>query len=133
MDVVARTAPDVVLVDAELSEPEVSDQTRRLHREAPDSAIVVVGREDDGASILGAMEVGARAHVPEVAEPKALVDAIRRAADGEDPLKEEIAGRPDLVEKVVDAVRDAWAAPNASGPQPLTSREMEILRHVAHG
>jgi DNA-binding NarL/FixJ family response regulator len=133
LPVVARTAPDVVLVDTELSQPDVSGHTRRLHIEAPDSAIVVVGGEDDDASIVGAVEVGARAHVSQAAEPEELVTAIRRAAEGGDPLKEEIVARPELMERVVDAVRDAYVASEAGSGIPLTTRELEVLRHVADG
>jgi DNA-binding NarL/FixJ family response regulator len=133
LPVVARTTPDVVLLDTELSEPDVCGHTRRLHHEAPDSALVVVGREDDDASIIGAIEVGARAHVAEFAAPDELVSAIRRAADGEDPLKEEILARPDLVERVVDAVREAYLPAGEASAVPLTGRELEILRYVADG
>ena len=134
LPVVARTTPDVVLLDTELSEPDVCGHTRRLHHEAPDSAFVVVGREDDDASILGAIEVGARAHVAEAAGPDELVSAIRRAADGEDPLKEEIVARPDIVERVVDAVRDGgYKSVDDRTATPLTGRELEILRYVADG
>lgn len=132
LPVVADHAPDVLLVDAELSEPNVSEDTRRLGQKAPGSAIVVVSREDDEASVLGAIEVGARAHVPEGAGATELVDAIRGAAEGKDQLKEKVLARPELVECVVDAVREAYV--HADGPDiPLTARELEVLRCLASG
>lgn len=131
--VVAETGPDVVLVDVGLEEPSVAAATRRLTLGARESAVVVVGGADDDASILGAIAVGAAAHVAEVAEPAELVAVIRRAADGEDPLKEELIARPDLVERMVDAVRDGFLPPDGRSTISVTPRELDVLRHLASG
>jgi DNA-binding NarL/FixJ family response regulator len=132
MAVVDRATPDVVLVDVDLPVPEVTAATRRLHQEAPESALVVMGREDDDASIVGAVEVGAVAHVPAMAAPGELVATIRRAAEGEDPLKDELSSRPDLLERIVESIRDSILA--EPGPtNPLTPRELDVLVQVAAG
>jgi DNA-binding NarL/FixJ family response regulator len=132
MAVVDRATPDVVLVDVALPEPEVTAATRRLHQGAPESALVVMGRDDDDASIVGAVEVGAVAHVAETAAPAELVATIRRAADGEDPLTDELIGRPDLVERIVESIRESILA-DARPTNPLTPRELEVLVQVAAG
>ena len=62
-------APDVIVLDVELNEPSTSAATHRLAQEAPDSGIVVLGGEDDDASILEAIEIGAMGHVPAIALP----------------------------------------------------------------
>jgi DNA-binding NarL/FixJ family response regulator len=131
MSVIDAAAPDVVLVDVPL-DADAADAVRRMHQGAPDSPLVVLGGEDDDASIIEAMEVGATAHVAEVAEPAELVATIRRVADGEDPLKDELIARPDLVERILDNVRDTIMADRES-TNPLTTRELEILALVAGG
>jgi DNA-binding NarL/FixJ family response regulator len=130
--VVGEAAPDVILVNLPPDEPGAAEDARQLRREAPLSAIVVLGGEDNDASIVEALEVGATGHVAERAEPAELVATIRRVAEGHDPLKDEISGRPDLVERIIDVVRQTFIAgrPHAS---PLTPRELEILRLVAAG
>ncbi len=129
--VIDAAAPDVVLVDVP-QEADAADAVRRMHQGAPDSPLVVLGGEDDDASIIEAMEVGATAHVAEVAEPAELVATIRRVAEGEDPLKDELIARPDLVERILDNVRDTIMADRES-TNPLTTRELEILALVAGG
>lgn len=131
--VVAETDPDVVLVDVGLEDPSIAAATRRLTQGAHRSAVVVVGGADDGASILGAIAVGAAAHVSEIAEPAELVAVIRRVAGGEDPLKEELIARPDLVKRVVDAVRDGSLGSDGHATMMVTPRELVILRHLASG
>jgi DNA-binding NarL/FixJ family response regulator len=131
--VVAESDPDVVLVDVGLEEPSVAAATRRLTQGARGSAVVVVGGADNGASILEAIAVGAAAHVAELAEPGELVAVIRRVADGRDPLKESLIARPDLVEQMVDAVRHGFIGPEDRSTISVTSRELDVLRHLASG
>ena len=133
LPVMQERAPDVVVLDVELQEPEATAAGRRLSQEASAPAIVVLGGEDDDASIFEAIEVGATAHVAAVAQPRELVAVIRRVADGEDPLKEELIGRPDLVDRIVEAVREGFRRQDEGSSNPLTARELEILRHVADG
>jgi DNA-binding NarL/FixJ family response regulator len=126
-------APDVFVIDVELHEPSTNAAARRLTHEAPSSGIVVVGREDDDASILDAIEIGATGHVAAAAEPAELIAVIRRVADGEDPLKDEVIGRPDLIDRIMDGFRETFRRADEPQPIPLTPRELEILRHVAAG
>lgn len=129
--VVDEVAPDVVLIETTLPEPEATAATRRLRRDSPDSAIVVLGGDDD-ASIVGSVEAGAVAHVAVMAEPAELVATIRRAANGEDPLKAELINRPELVERFVEEVRGSMLA----DPRPsdtLTARELDVLAAIAAG
>ena len=130
--VVEVSAPDIVLVDVELQEPSASAATRRLTRDSS-PAVVIVGGEDDDASIMGAMEVGASGHVAAVAQPADFVAVIRRVADGEDVLRDEVVGRPDLVDKVVEAFRDGFRHHDEPADIPLSPRELEVLRQVAGG
>lgn len=130
--VVAEVSPDVVLVDVGDGNQASTDAARRLRQEAPDSAFVIVGRGDADSSIVGAVAVGAEGHVSEHAEPAELVATIRRAADGDDPLKDDLIGRPDLVDRIVDGVRDSILA-DRRGANPLTPRELEMLGYVAQG
>ncbi len=129
---VDEVAPDVLLVDVALPRPEAAEATLRLRQGAPESALVVMGRDDDDASIVGAVEVGAVAHVAEMAEPAELVATIRRAAEGEDPLKDELARRPDLVDRIVDGMRESILA-DLRPTRSLTPRELDVLTHVAAG
>jgi len=126
-------APDVFVLDVELQEPITSAATHRLAQESPGSGMVIVGGEDDDTSILDAIEIGAMGHVAAVAQPAELVAVIRRVADGEDPLKDEVIDRPDLVDKIIDGLRESYRHADDVRPHPLTPRELEVLQLVAEG
>ena len=129
--VIGETDPDVVLVDEEFRQPEATEATRRLHHDAPESVLVVLGGDND-ESIVGAVQIGATGHVASTAEPAELVATIRRVADGEDPLKDELVSRPDLVERILDGVRESLVEGQPTS-HPLTPRELEVLTNVAAG
>jgi DNA-binding NarL/FixJ family response regulator len=131
--VVEDGPPDIFVIDVELNEPSTSAATRRLTQEAPRSGIVVMGRQDDDDSLLEAIEIGATGHVGAEAEPAELVAVIRRVADGEDPLKDEVIGRPDLVDRIMEGFRESFRRAEEPPTIPLTSRELDILHHVAAG
>jgi DNA-binding NarL/FixJ family response regulator len=131
--VLDEAPPDIFVIDVELDEPTASAATRRLTQEAPDSGIVVVGRENDDSSILEAIEIGANGHVPAAADPAELVAVIRRVAEGEDPLKDEVIGRPDLIDRIMEGFRESFRRSEEPPTIPLTPRELAILRHVAAG
>jgi two-component system response regulator DegU len=130
--VVDEAAPDVVLVDVSSPTSDSTDATRRLRKGAPESGFIVMGRDDDDASIVEAAEVGATAHVAAMAEPGELVAAIRAVAGGEDPLKDELITRPDLMERIVDGMRGSILA-DTDHPATLSPRELDVLTLVATG
>jgi NarL family two-component system response regulator LiaR len=126
-------APDVFLLDVKLQEPSTNVATHRLAQESPGSGIVLVGGEDDDASILDAIDIGAKGHVSSVVKPAELVAVIRKVAEGEDPLKDEVIGRPDLVDKIMEGFRESIRRADDWSSNPLTPRELDVLRHVAQG
>ena len=131
MSAIDETDPDVVLVDVEFPRPDATEATRRLHQGAPESVLIVMGGDDD-ASIVGAVAMGATARVASTVEPAELVATIRRVAEGRNPLTDELVGRPDLIERIVDGIRESIEAEHPP-THPLTPRELEVLTHVAAG
>jgi two-component system, NarL family, response regulator DevR len=128
---IVATDPDVVLVDVDFPQPEATQSALRMHQGAPESDLIVMGG-DEGASIVEAVEIGATAHVASTARPAELASTIRRVADGEDPLKDELMNRPDLVERIVDDIRDSLAV-EYPPTHPLSPREFEVLMYVGAG
>lgn len=127
-----EASAQVFLVGSTLTEPSDLEAARRLRRATPESAIVVLGGDSDATTTVGAIEAGAVAHVPDVADAVDLVNTIRRVAEGQDPLKDALVARPELIERVVDTIREGVLT-EARLPNPMTPREREILELVAAG
>jgi NarL family two-component system response regulator LiaR len=132
LSIIDEAAPDVILVDVPFGESSATITARRLRRDTPRSALIVLGGEDDDASIIGAVEIGAMGHVAEFAQPDELVATIRSVAEGEDPIKSELSSRPDLVDRIVDDVRTTILE-GEDITNPLTPRELDMLGMAALG
>jgi DNA-binding NarL/FixJ family response regulator len=134
-DLSADEAPDILVVDVDLPDPAAVEATRRLRRQSPDSALVILARDADDEAVFRAVQTGASAHVTDDDGPGELVDAIRRVAEGEDPLIETVAERPALAQRVAGAYREL-AIRGAARPERkgrVSPRQLEILRLVARG
>ena len=130
--VVKGLSPDVIVVSGQSADAAAVDATRQLRRLAPQSAVVVMGGEDDDASMVEAVQIGAAARIAEVAEPEQLVGTIRVVAHGGQPLRDELRARPDLLDQVLDTIQEAIVA-DRPPTNPLTEREGEVLGLVALG
>jgi DNA-binding NarL/FixJ family response regulator len=78
---VAAAAPDVVILDRLLPQPEHSEAVLRHVRETlPDAAILLISGMPDEDLAGEAREAGADGHVSKAANADALADAVRRVA-----------------------------------------------------
>lgn len=135
VDLANEEPADVLVVDVDLPDPDAIEATRRLKRQSPDAGMVIIARQDDDESVFRAVQAGATAHVADDDGPAELVEAIRRVADGEDPLAEIVSERPAVAQRIADAYRElAVLGPGSpEGKGVISPRQLEILRLVAQG
>jgi CheY-like chemotaxis protein len=93
IDMVARTAPDVVLMDLHLPDGSGVEATRLLtarHRDVP--VLVMTMSEEDGA-IVAALGAGARGYLVKSAGRDEILSAVRAVASGDAVFSAGIAAR----------------------------------------
>lgn len=127
--------PDVVLMEMDLTAPGLLNSVQRLRRECAEAAVVVVSHRDGDEELFQAALAGASGHVAEGDHPSELVETIRQAALGDEPIGQRIARRPEVSRRVLEMYRllAQSTASQANGEIALSARELEILRHVADG
>ncbi len=121
-----QLAPDVILMDLRMPNLDGIEATRRLSRNNPAPAIVVLTMFEDDDSVLAAMRAGARGYVLKGAEQDEIVRAIRAAAAGE-----AIFG-PQIAQRVIDHFTHSARSTTTAFPA-LTERERQVLELIAAG
>lgn len=126
--------PDVILMDLDESTIETVDGMRRLREEVPDGALVVLSRRKDDEEVFRAVVGGAAGHVAEDADPQELVDTIRQAATGAEPISQTLRRRPQVGRRVLEAfVALTGRGPARRPPSHLSERDLSILNLAAQG
>ncbi|GAA4627371.1 response regulator transcription factor [Actinoallomurus vinaceus] len=123
----ARLAPDVVIMDLRMPGVDGIAATTRILAERPATRVVVLTTFDDDDHLYPALAAGACGFLAKDVAPETLVDAIRRAADGDSPFSTPVLRR--LVAQAVGARQEEPAAPDLD----LTGRERTVLILVAEG
>ncbi len=133
IECVARAAPDVVLMDIRMPVLDGVAATRDIRANHPNTQVIVLTTFDDDEYVFEALRAGAVGYLLKDATSNRLAEAIRSAARGESFLQ------PSVAAKVVAEYTRLADAPHARERanqalvEPLSDRELEILRLVATG
>jgi len=114
--------PDVVVLDLNLPGGSGLDLLRRILSEEPRTRVLIFSMHSSPAYVMRAMQAGASGYVTKSASADELLEGIKKVAAGGRYLQRDLV--VDLAGSVV------WT----KGPkQPLSARELDILRLLAQG
>jgi DNA-binding NarL/FixJ family response regulator len=122
--------PLVVLMDLQMPVLDGVAATRRLHKEQPDCRVIVLTTFDDDEMVFDGLRAGAVGYLLKDAPSEKLAEAIRVAARGETFLQPSVAAK--VVAEFARLSRKTVATANPV-IEPLSEREIEILRLIAQG
>jgi DNA-binding NarL/FixJ family response regulator len=126
---VARTSPDVVLMDVRMPGRTGIEATAELAASQPAARVLVLTTFDHDEYVDGALRAGAAGFLLKNATPEALVAAVETVAAGDGVLDPTVVGR---------VMARFAAAPSRSdvgvgGIDRLTEREKDVLRLICRG
>ena len=116
---------DIVLLDLEMPVMDGVEALRRTREEHPQVKVIVLSTHNDERSIIRMMELGANGYVLKTAEPDELENAIRSVKDS-GYFFNDIVSR----EMLQGLVKKAKVKPVFNEVDPLTERELEVLRAI---
>jgi DNA-binding NarL/FixJ family response regulator len=109
--------PDVTLMDLRLPDMSGIDALIAIRAEFPEARVIMLTTFEGDVEIQRALEAGARGYMLKSMPPGNLVEVIRQVHAGKKRVPSEVAAH--LVEHL--------------GDEPLTPREIDVLRHIAGG
>lgn len=132
IEAAVASSPDVILMDLRMPVLDGVAATRRLKESANPARIIVLTTFDDDETIFDGLRAGAVGYLLKDVSSEKLAEAIRAAARGESFLQPSIAAKV-----LAEFNRLGEHAPATGRPiqmvEPLSERELEILRQVAAG
>jgi NarL family two-component system response regulator LiaR len=117
--------PDVVLMDLVMPRMDGIEATRRLTSQGSRARILVLTSFAADDKVFPAIKAGALGYILKDSGPDELIQAIRQVHRGEPSLE------PEIARKVLFELAHPPQRPPT--PDPLTEREMEVLRLIAQG
>lgn len=112
--------PDVLVLDLNMPGGSSLDAIPGIRAENPDTQIVVLTMQNEPAYARQALSAGVLGYVLKDAADEELIEAIRRAANGDTYLNPRLGAR-------------VAAEPPPGPPDGLSEREVEVLRMIALG
>lgn len=117
--------PDVVLMDILMPRQGGIETIEQIKREGLPCRILVITSFAEDDQIFPAIKAGALGYLLKDSKPQELIEAIRAVSRGESSL------HPTVARKLIDELNQEPDLPPTE--QPLTEREMEVLKLIAQG
>ena len=131
IDLALKLSPDVILMDMQMPVLNGVGATRRLKGLLPDCRVIVLTTFDDKETVFDALRAGAVGYLLKDVGSAQLAESIRRTARGESILDPSVAAK--VVAEFSRVSSLVTAASSEVLPEPLSEREIEVLRLVTAG
>ncbi len=126
LDMAERLRPHVALMDVSMPVVDGITATRRMRSRAPDTRVIVLTMHADTDLVERARSAGAAGYLLKDASGDEVVQAVRRAIEGQRTISPAIASSA--------GAADAVPTASEAGESPrLTEREAQILQMLADG
>jgi NarL family two-component system response regulator LiaR len=122
---IESSQPDVILMDLVMPEMDGIEAIRQVMARHPEAHILVLTSFATDDKVFPAIKAGAMGYLLKDSEPREVVQAIRQVHRGECSL------HPRIARKLMRELSQADGPPPTA--DPLTKRELDVLRLVAQG
>jgi NarL family two-component system response regulator LiaR len=126
-----RLQPDVILMDLMMPRMDGCVAIGRIMAQQPDARILVLTSSAEEVKVFAAIKAGAFGYLLKDSDSERLVRAIHQVNCGESSLDPRIARM--VLKEVRTEPQPTVPAGQSSQVDPLTPREIEVLRLVAEG
>ncbi len=125
LQLILEQQPDVAILDVRMPRRSGIEIARLVRQQNLPIGLLILTSYDDDPFVMAALEAGVNGYVLKTAEMGEIIEAVHAVYEGKSVLD------PALVGKVMRAIAES-GQPRATY-EPLTEREIEVLREAARG
>lgn len=123
-----RLHPDVILMDLHMPRMSGVEATQRLAESSPEVRVLAVTTLSTERHVVPALRAGASGYLVKDTEPEEINSAIREVHAGRAVIS------PRITQELISSVRGEPRVSRGGAPtEPLTDRELSIMRLIAQG
>jgi len=122
-----KEEPDVVLMDISMPKMDGISATREIKDLLPQTAVVILTGHEEDEHVFEGIKAGAQGYLLKDSEPEDLSRAIHTVYAGDTIVA------PDLAQKMLNTFEGGRPAGDTHLAPPLTERELEVIKALAHG
>jgi DNA-binding NarL/FixJ family response regulator len=116
--------PDVAVLDIQMPKASGIEVTRWVRAHLPEVGVLILTAYDDDPYVMAVLQAGANGYVLKTAKTDELIQAVRDVNEGKSALD------PAVTKKLMSSL---FPRPEKHPVEPLTDREMDVLRLTAKG
>lgn len=117
--------PDVILLDLVMPRKGGLEAIREIKEQNPQARILVLTSFSEDENVYAAIKAGAQGYLMKDASPQDILAAIREVHRGEPSMD------PSIAQKLMRELQRSSGLPPSE--EPLTEREVEVLKLLAQG
>lgn len=121
---IQRHKPDVAVLDIQMPKASGIEVTRWLRANMPEVGVLILTAYDDDPYVMAVLQAGANGYVLKTARTNELIQAVRDVYEGKSALDASITKK---------LMANVFKRPETNSVEPLTDRELEVLRLAAKG
>lgn len=116
--------PDVAVLDIQMPKATGIEVTRWVRANLPEVGVLILTAYNDDPYVMAVLQAGANGYVLKTAGADELIQAVRDVNEGKSALD------PGITAKLMQSL---FKQPVRAPAEPLTDREIEVLRMAARG
>ena len=120
-----KLQPDVILMDLHMPKKDGVEAIMEIKGENPESRILVLTSFNEDEEVYAAIKAGAMGYLLKDSSPQKILKSIRKIYQGETSIG------PRIAQKLMREIQRTTDCPPTE--EPLTTREMEVIKLIAKG
>jgi len=121
---IEKHKPDVAVLDIQMPKASGIEVTRWVRSHIPEVGVLILTAYDDDPYVMAVLQAGANGYVLKTGQADELIQAVRDVHEGKSALD------PNITRKLMSNI---LKGPEKKIVDPLTDREMDVLRLAAKG